>query len=182
MAVDITSVKRAICMLYSEVAEAVEPKTYQTYDFDSWADLPLETGEPTIRGVRIEMKLPEIIRVPEYRGFPPREVSFCRRNLVRRDRARCQYCGKRVHGDEMTIDHVIPRSRGGKSSWSNCVLACVKCNGKKAARTPREARMRLLSRPIKPDWAPRLSVPLGVWRHSWQQFISDAYWNVELDE
>ncbi len=92
----------------------------------------------------------------------------------------CQYCGKQPGGEELTIDHVVPRAHGGVSSWTNCVLACVDCNSKKAARTPKEARMKLRKQPVRPSWKPIYAQRMDRIQ-SWNKFISEAYWNVELE-
>jgi 5-methylcytosine-specific restriction endonuclease McrA len=81
----------------------------------------------------------------------------------------------------LTIDHIQPRSRGGKSSWRNRVLACVRCNRRKADRTPREASMHLRCEPKAPKWLPTLAVPIARVRQSWQKFVSEQYWNVRLE-
>ena len=83
--------------------------------------------------------------------------------------------------DDLTIDHVVPRSQGGQSTWENCVLACVACNHKKANRTPSQAGMRLRKAPVRPDWNPVYSQH-AVRVESWAKFISHAYWDVELNK
>ncbi|MCA9161204.1 MAG: HNH endonuclease, partial [Planctomycetales bacterium] len=90
------------------------------------------------------------------------------------------YCGKQPGGEELTIDHVVPRAQGGQSSWTNCVLACVDCNSRKADRTPTEARMKLRMQPVRPNWKPIYAQRMDRIQ-SWNKFISEAYWNVELE-
>jgi 5-methylcytosine-specific restriction endonuclease McrA len=101
---------------------------------------------------------------------------WSRLGVLARDGHRCGYCG----GHATTIDHILPRSRGGTSTWENCVLACIECNKKKADRTPKEAHLKLHTKPARPKWQ-----PLYATRHapvaSWTKFISEAYWNVELE-
>lgn len=92
----------------------------------------------------------------------------------------CQYCGKQPGSEELTIDHVVPRAQGGQSNWTNCVLACVDCNSRKAARTPAEARMKLRKQPVRPNWKPIYAQRMNRIQ-SWNKFISEAYWNVELE-
>ena len=84
------------------------------------------------------VEIPEVILLSTYGKVPRIEVSFSRKNLYRRDGHACQYCGTHRPSSELSIDHVLPRSRGGRTTWENCVLACVRCNSKKADRTPRE--------------------------------------------
>jgi 5-methylcytosine-specific restriction endonuclease McrA len=108
-------------------------------------------------------------------------VTFSRRNLFKRDRFTCQYCGEQPGTEELTIDHVLPRSRGGVSTWENCVLACIECNHRKANMTPAEAGMPLKKDPARPNWRPlyaREDVMIG----SWSKFLSEAYWTVELKD
>ncbi len=107
-------------------------------------------------------------------------VTFSRRNLFKRDHSTCQYCACQPGTEELTIDHVLPRSQGGQTTWENCVLACVSCNAKKANRTPEQAMMKLRRAPVRPSWKP-LYDATGVRIASWSRFLSDAYWNVPLD-
>jgi 5-methylcytosine-specific restriction endonuclease McrA len=108
-------------------------------------------------------------------------VIFSRRNIFKRDHYTCQYCGAQPGSEELTVDHVVPRSQGGVSSWENCVLACVACNKRKADRTPEQARMRVRKQPVRPTWKP-LYADHQVRIESWSKFISEAYWNVTLRE
>nr|NIT14134.1 HNH endonuclease [Candidatus Dadabacteria bacterium] len=98
----------------------------------------------------------------------------------------CQYCGNSFPKSEFTIDHVIPRSHGGKSIWENVVCSCSKCNRKKGGRTPEQARMKLINKPKKPSWDPFSNFYVRAIRYEeWKPFLSfvDAsYWNVELSE
>ena len=82
---------------------------------------------------------------------------------------------------DLSIDHIVPRSRGGRSTWENCVLACVRCNRKKANRMQHEAGLHLHREPKEPRWSPFVSIPIAQRRTSWEQFISHEYWNVELE-
>ena len=100
--------------------------------------------------------------------------------LYKRDRFTCQYCGIQPGSEELTVDHVLPRSRSGTSTWENCVLACVDCNHRKADRTPDEAGMPLRKLPIKPAWNPFYSRQ-ALRIESWSRFLSESYWSVELD-
>jgi 5-methylcytosine-specific restriction endonuclease McrA len=116
-----------------------------------------------------------------YDRVPVNAVTFSRRNVFKRDRFTCQYCGRQPGSEELTIDHVVPRSHGGRSSWENCVLACVACNHRKADRTPAEAKMDLRGNPSRPQWRPFYAARSGR-IESWSKFISEAYWNAELDD
>ena len=152
------------------------------YDFDSWSDLSLSEGQPHIRTVRLSIPVPEVILLLSHDKIPSRNVPFSRRNLYRRDGFRCQYCGTRCPTQELSIDHVIPRSRGGRTSWENCVIACIPCNVKKGHRTLRAATMGLVRKPLRPHWSPCLQVSMKSRRASWERFVSDQYWSVTLDQ
>ncbi|HWN81273.1 MAG TPA: HNH endonuclease [Candidatus Udaeobacter sp.] len=181
LAVDTVSVRRALCMLYLDVARAVSPETFELHDWSSWTSLRVEDGQPRVQAVRFQMRVPEIILLLVYDRIPRKRVIFSRRNLFRRDRFTCQYCGRQPGKGELSIDHIVPRSLGGRSSWVNCVVACLKCNKRKADRTLQQAGLTLLVTPREPSWSPYLSLNLGRRRVSWERFISEKYWNVELE-
>jgi 5-methylcytosine-specific restriction endonuclease McrA len=169
MAITTTTVRRALALLFQETAHVVCPRTYEVHDFASWASLEVN-GDPFIRTVRSRVRMPEVIVLRSYDALPSRTVAFSRKNLYRRDSFTCQYCGKRPGAEDLTIDHVTPRSRGGRTSWENCVLACVECNKQKANRPPEEAGMRLVRHPTAPQWS--WDVELGPSRRdSWEGFL-----------
>lgn len=180
-AIHTVTVRHALRLMFTGAAKAVAPQTYEVHGFDAWTALAVEPHEPHIRTVRLKIKVPEVIVLTHYNGLPNPAAVFSRRNLFRRDHNQCQYCGRRPGTAELSIDHVFPRSRGGKSSWENCVLACTECNRGKRDRTPEEAGMHLLKQPHKPKWSPILEIPVGRVRHSWSRFVSDAYWDVRLE-
>jgi 5-methylcytosine-specific restriction endonuclease McrA len=114
---------------------------------------------------------------------PRKEVRFTRHNIFERDQNTCQYCGKKFDRSELNLDHVIPKDRGGPTTWENIVCSCIACNTKKGNRTPQEAGMRLIRKPKKPRWRPFLQVNISMpYPESWKHFIDIAYWNVELGE
>ena len=181
IAIHTVPVKHALRLLFTGAARAVQPETYDVHEFESWADLAVHHGEPCIRTVTLRIKVPEVIVLTRYNGLPDPAAVFTRRNLFRRDHNTCQYCGDRPGTSELSIDHVLPRSRGGRSSWENCVLACMECNRRKANRTPEEAGLKLLKRPSKPRWSPLIEIPVARVRQSWERFVSDRYWDVPLE-
>jgi 5-methylcytosine-specific restriction endonuclease McrA len=99
------------------------------------------------RRIAHNFNLPTVVRLRHYVSVPYKEIPLTRRNVLHRDAHTCQYCGSK---EELTIDHVIPRSRKGVESWENFVTACVRCNIKKGNRTPQEAGMPLLKKPSRP--------------------------------
>ncbi len=181
LAIATTSVRDALRLVYSGAAKAIVPETYEAHGFESWADLAIPPEEPCVRTVTLRLRIPEVIVLTRYDRVPSQTVVFTRRNLYRRDRNTCQYCGRKPGTNELTIDHVLPRSRGGRSTWENCVLACVQCNRRKADRTPLEAGLRLAKPPERPKWSPSLGVAVGRVRQSWEKFVSERYWNVPLE-
>jgi len=189
MAIRVVNVRRAISLLCRQLAEVIdyEQGNYSNYDFDSWVEISdlKKNFEPDahdwLHTVRLSIAVPRIVRLLFYDRLPRQEVTFNRRNIYARDQNRCQYCGGRFHTSELSLDHIIPRSLGGKTTWENVVCACLRCNVKKGGRAPAQARMRLINKPIKPKRSPALSINLRDGRYrSWQQFLDHAYWSVEL--
>lgn len=189
MAIRIISAKRAFSLLFRDIAEVIslEKDNYANYDFQSWCDVSHfkrqfePDGHDWVATVNFHIAVPRIIRLLFYDRLPRSEVKFNRRNIFARDHNSCQYCGKRYPTSELSLDHLIPRSMGGKSSWENIVCACTRCNVKKGGRTPKQAHMTLVKKPVKPKRNPLLHVHLGHQRYrSWKQFLDHAYWSVEL--
>lgn len=195
MAMRVVSVRRGFTLLFKCDAEKrpiaevvnVEDGRYVSYDFEDWAQLSRLKAEfephnhDWIRTVRFDIVVPRIIRVLTFAKLPRQDVKFNRRNLFARDHNTCQYCGKRFSTSELSLDHVIPRSRGGENTWENIVCACLKCNVRKGGRTPAEAHIRLIRPPVKPRRNPVVSIKLSDQRYSsWRQFLDSAYWDVEL--
>lgn len=189
MAIRVVSAQRAFSMLYRDLAEVidVDDAAYVGYDFETWAELGLKRTKfdgdsyDWVRTVRFDLAVPKVIRLFGYDRLPRQDVKLNRRNIFARDRSVCQYCGKRCPTSELSLDHVLPRSQGGQSSWANLVCCCVACNARKGGRTPSEARMVLVRAPLKPRRHPVISLRLGGERYAcWQQFLDNAYWSVEL--
>ncbi len=181
VAIDTTPVREALRLLCKGAALAVRPDTYEVHGFEAWIDLAVPPDEPHVKTVHLRIRVPEVIALKNYDRVPAHAVTFSRRNLFKRDKNTCQYCGVRPGTAELTIDHVLPRSRGGQSTWVNCVLACVTCNRRKADRTPHEAGLTLRRVPAQPKWRPTLGIPTSRVRQSWGKFVSDLYWDVRLE-
>lgn len=189
MALRVINIKRAVTLLCKDLAEvvAVEDDGFATYDFQTWTelsqikDLFAEPEHEWIHSVRLRIAVPRVIRLTGFENMPRREAKFNRRNIFARDANRCQYCGRKFPSSELSLDHVIPKSRGGTATWNNIVCACMACNVRKGGRTPREAHMKLVRRPLKPKACPTLRIRASNPRYrSWQYFLDNAYWNVEL--
>ena len=185
VAVQLCTVRRALGLLCQELALVVTDD-FETYDFDSWVDLSqYARAAEFIHTPSTRVAVPDVIKLLHYKGFPPRHVRLSRRNLFLRDNMTCQYCGRTPPNDELTIDHIIPRSRGGKTTWDNVVLACARCNTLKGSRMPHESGLELKRPPAQPHWlaCSRHWPPnAGARASSWQKFIDAAYWNVQLKE
>lgn len=168
-------------MVIGGIARVVDPESYQLYDWQDWASMVPENDEPCVRTVNRSFRVPEVVSLVHFDRLPKSAVTFNRRNIFKRDKFTCQYCGIQPLANELTIDHVLPRSRGGQSTWTNCVLACLDCNHRKADRLPAEAKMKLRKEPVQPTWTPAFSRH-SVRVDSWQKFISNAYWETELKQ
>ncbi len=181
-AVQVTGVRRAFRLFYAGRAKAVAAD-FVSYDFDNWCDIAPRAGDATIRTPTRSIRIPQVIQLVYYDRLPSREVRFTRRNIFHRDKNRCQYCGKVFPQKRLNLDHVVPLSRGGTSTWANVVCACIDCNTRKGARTPTEASMRLVRRPKRPAGLPMMrSGWLGPCPVEWRTFLDEAYWNVELSD
>ena len=189
MAIHVISVRRAFCLLCKEIAEvvSVEGDQFASYNFESWRQVSeFRAGlkgpdEDWIRTVKYEILVPRIIRLLVYDKLPKQTVKFNRRNIFARDSNRCQYCGRKFPTTELSLDHVVPRSQGGQSIWTNIVCACLDCNVRKGGRSPREASMHLIRPPEKPRRSPMLNLKLTNSKYqSWKTFLDHAYWSVEL--
>jgi 5-methylcytosine-specific restriction endonuclease McrA len=136
MAVHVVNVRRAICLLFRELAEVIhlEQGQYANYDYQSWQEISelraafKEPHEDWIQGVNFELQAPRVIRLLFYDRIPRQTIRFNRRNIFARDGNRCQYCGEHFPTSELSLDHVVPKSRGGETCWENIVCSCVACN------------------------------------------------------
>jgi 5-methylcytosine-specific restriction endonuclease McrA len=189
MAIRVISARRAFSLLVKDLAEVIHVDNGQwlNYDFRTWSELSelREAFEPDshdwVRTVRFDIAVPKVIRLYGYDRLPAQAVKLNRRNLFARDRNRCQYCGSLFPTSELSIDHVTPKSQGGADSWANLVCACVRCNARKGGRTPQQAGMRLIQKPVRPKRNPLISVRLGHTKYeTWKAFLDHAYWSVEL--
>jgi len=181
-AVQITGAHRAFRLFYAGRARAVD-RDFATYDFENWCDLPAGAGDEVVRTPSRAIRIPRVIQLLHYDRLPRREVRFTRRNIFFRDRNRCQYCGRVYPQKRLNLDHVVPLSRGGRSSWDNVVCACIECNSRKGSRTPEEAGMHLVRAPRRPAGHPVLRAGwIGPGHEEWRTFLDEAYWNVELDD
>ncbi len=182
--VHVTSVRRAFMLLYSGLARAIDSH-YRLYDFDSWASLSAVNHE-SISTISRCIRVPRVVVLSAFEHLPKGRVRFSRLNIYARDNDVCQYCGAHLRRSLLNLDHVIPRTLGGRTSWENIVCSCIDCNLRKGGRTPEQAGMKLIRAPIRPRWTPyfRGASKKSNYRE-WLPFLSLAdasYWNVELNE
>lgn len=127
--INVTAVRRALVLLLKGVAQAEELNSSEVHSSSS------------------ALKVPSVIRLLAYRHIPQQTRALSRKNILLRDHNTCQFCGRVFPASELTLDHVLPRSRGGRSSWENLVASCYACNNRKGDRTPEEAGLHLSRRP-----------------------------------
>ena len=184
--IHVVDVRRAFSLMYRGMARAVDDR-YATFDFEAWRSFAVRPHDDRIGLVDGVIRVPRVILLFAFDRMPRRHVRFSRSNIYARDRNTCQYCGRKPARAELNLDHVIPRSRGGVTSWENVVCSCVPCNLRKGGRTPEEAHMKLLRHPLRPRWTPFFRGPprTGAFYQQWLPFLSltdMAYWNTELQE
>ena len=185
-AINVCSVRRAFALLCAGHAQVVysDGENFLTHDFPSWRDFSQEVpdqDEEMVHAISFKIRIPRVIVLMLFDRIPRKEVKFTRANIFERDKNTCQYCGKHFEKRDLNLDHVLPRDRGGQTTWENIVCSCIPCNTRKGNRLPHEAGMRLLKKPHRPKWRPFLHITFDAKVHdSWRHFIDFAYWNVEL--
>jgi len=151
----VVSVRRAVVLLLKEKAEL------------------LEAAEARLRAEQLNMPVPLVIRMVYYVRIPrTMNLPLSRRTVMARDQYTCQYCGATPGRAELTIDHVVPRSRGGSTSWENLTVACRPCNQRKGNRTPREAGMALRRQPHRPRYVALAFLGEANHREVWSKYLS----------
>jgi 5-methylcytosine-specific restriction endonuclease McrA len=150
----VVSVQRAVVLLLKEKAEIVE------------------AAEAVLRSEHLTIPIPLVIRLVYYVRIPYRvSLPVTRRTVLARDHYTCQYCGDQPPRKDLTVDHILPRSRGGHTTWENVVTACQRCNGRKGNRTPEEANMKLSSRPVRPRYVALAMVEGTTARQAWRKYM-----------
>lgn len=156
--------------------------------FTGRAEIVENYGDRVIRSARDIFPMPSIVRfVRAVKYVFKGGVKFNRRNVYLRDKGRCQYCGLRIPSSEFTLEHVIPKALGGRTSWDNIVVSCIPCNQRKADRTPHQAGMRLRTKPMRPKYLPGSSSAPLVWTEgmpsTWKDYLQSVrYWHVALQD
>lgn len=168
--IHVTTVRRAFSLIYQGSALAVNGN-YETFDFDSWCRRDGVRHTESVGTPSGPIRVPRVIVLIAFDRVPKRHVRYSRINIFTRDKFTCQYCGVRPHRSQLNLDHVIPRSLGGRTTWENVVCSCVDCNRRKGGRTPTQARLRLLRRPSRPRWTPVIHHVSTVRYDEWRPFL-----------
>lgn len=160
--------QRAVSLLFMGKVEVVE-----------------EYEDQEVRSVTFAIKMPSVVRFLNKITHRKKAIKFSRENVYARDSGKCQYCAKSVPRHEATYDHVLPRSKGGLTTWENIVICCMGCNQAKGHRTPEQAKMKLLSHPVRPKKLPEMRITIS-WKKgmpdAWATWLRSAhYWNAELE-
>lgn len=173
------TLKKAMKIVFGERARIVDPETYNIFTWDEWVAERAVRAETVVnehcylKTSHLWIRKPEVITLARYAGFPNKGVPYSRKGVYERDNFQCQYCGKFPRKKHMTLDHILPVSRGGTSTWKNTVLSCLPCNHKKADNTPDEAGMPLMTVPRQPTQ--RQLILRGVkMLDSWKPFLKEV--------
>jgi len=177
-AIQLKTVRRVLKDAIAGKVAFIDPKDWQLYTFEEWSKLPVAAGDDYIRAGRDKngelhkIRCPGIARDYDYSKVPRHEVRMTRKNLYLRDNGLCQYCGVSLRFSEATVDHVVPKSKGGGSTWDNQVTCCLRCNSKKADSTMEAVGYKLRKRPTKPEWFTLQSRAHGPPKAGWEKFFA----------
>jgi hypothetical protein len=173
--INTTSAKHSFGLMYSDSAKGilVEDDRIITLEWNQWVSLKVNDHDKKIKTVNGYIKIPTIIVLNFNDTIPKQTVKFTQKNIWERDNYTCQYTGKKVTRTTGNIDHVIPKSQGGKTTWENCVIAHKEINSKKADKTPEQAGLKLLKKPFTPR-----AMPVSFYIRNKDQ-IKD--WNIFLN-
>lgn len=191
--VNVITVRKALKKLINLKAEivSVENEAFVGYSLDSWAEFSslkreyddMDDCDEMIGSEGFSIIAPTIIRALSYDKTFRQSIKLSRKNIFIRDGNICQFCGKKLPTEKLTLDHVLPRAQGGVNSWENLVCSCYKCNSRKGCQTPEQAKMKLLRKPVKPTTFTTFEVPKDSKKYkNWDSFISHMYWSTELKE
>lgn len=142
---------RGICMVFEGTAHAIDD-FYAQHDFESWINnQEIDENEHYIQSSSCRIKIPKAIVLNRYDKIPKTKVRLSKANIYKRDGFICQYCGLQTSRARLTIDHIYPKSKGGETSWMNCVASCVTCNTKKADKMLEKSGLKLIRKPFEPE-------------------------------
>ena len=161
-AINVRTPQEAFCMMATNVATGLEiergdgarAEALRPVIWEEWITLPIREQDESVHTVRGQIRVPTVIVAVNYSKVPKKRPKLCARTIRERDGNRCQYTGRVLHPSEGSLDHVVPRSRGGKDAWENLVWSAMEVNQRKADRLPHEAGLKLLSVPRAPKELP----------------------------
>lgn len=164
---------KLLCLGHAQVVQTDGDDRFRTHDLASWVE---HSGgavvDDLVHSVRLALRVPRIIVLAIYDKLPRVEVRLTRRNVFLRDKFVCQYCAKPFHEVDLNLDHVLPRDKGGRTTWENIVTSCIRCNTRKANKLPHEANMFPLRTPVAPRWRPMFGLKShGGSDESWRHFL-----------
>lgn len=167
----VISAKRCLKLVFADKASIVNPDDYSVYNWEDWQKMDSSNDEVSIKTTSGTIKLPEVMVLLSYDKVFVRNLRLTKKNIYMRDEFKCQYTGDHISGKDADIDHIIPRSRGGKNTWENMVVCSKKINRQKADKTPEEAGLKLIRKPTRPKSEhlfidPKIEKPV-----SWDKFI-----------
>jgi len=176
-AINVRTPQEAFCMMATNVGTALDidgENHIRPVTWDEWITLPIREGDNAVHTVRGPIRVPAVVVAVNFAKVPKKRPKLCAKNIRERDGNRCQYTGKLLKPDEGSLDHVLPRSRGGKDSWENLVWSGKDVNARKGNRLPHEAGLKLLSVPRAPKERPASELirnAHGV--AEWKLFLND---------
>jgi 5-methylcytosine-specific restriction endonuclease McrA len=177
-AIDVKTPAETFSMLVTGSATALDmtpDENMRPVTWEEWLTLPVREGDHAVGTVRGGIRVPTVIVLARFGKVPKRRPKFCSRAIWERDGNTCQYTGRKLKPSEGNIDHIIPRSRGGKTSWENCVLADKRVNSKKGNRLPEEIGLRLLRAPKAPREVPTSALIRNHHRvQDWEAFLGET--------
>jgi len=162
---------RAFTLLFANKASAVDPENFYAYNWEDWLKRTIKETDKIVHTVHSAVIVPEVIVLSKYDKVHKKSLRLTKRNIYLRDAYTCQYTGKQMSQSESDIDHIIPRSRGGKNTWDNMVVCSKDINRKKGDKTPVEAGLKLIKSPVKPSYDYLLIDPKKKVPESWKKFI-----------
>lgn len=172
--VRITDAKQGFSMLFDGRARALDAN-YEPHEFDEWIERDPQPEEEAIGTARGPILVPRVLLLNSYNRVPRAPLRLSRRHVYMRDGYTCQYCRARPGVKGLNLDHVVPRSRGGRSTWENLVTSCRPCNLRKGRFTLEESGMRLLKVPVRPSWSMALSLAAQRRRfREWEPFLAQV--------
>lgn len=176
--VNVVGAKRAFSILFQDHAQVIDPNQgdFQIYNGEQWIEhcinQPPRPDQAVMNTVKMALQIPKVLLLRSYDRVPVQEVKFSRQSVFERDGYRCQYSGRIYPPKMLNIDHVIPKDRGGRTTWENVVTSSIHCNTLKANRLPHEAGLKLIRKPAKPRTRPFISSLLGTqYDKSWSYFL-----------